>query len=164
MNVRFFIVGAMACLLASLTSSPITAAETPASRTQAHATIYFSAAPWDGAAYAIEIPLEQTKEASQPYIRINIWGNPEFSEPKTFSFSGKEDPGGGPAKGSGRASYQAVLNKSWPENLAGSVTFKTLQNDHPVSGSYELATLDGKKKFTGNFKAAWGNKPSRVIR
>ena len=154
----------MACLLASLTSSPITAAETPASETQAHATIYFSAAPWDGAAYAIEIPLEQTKEAFQPFIRINIWGNPEFSEPKTFYFSAKEDPGGGPAKGNGRASFQAVLNKSWPENLAGSVTFKTLQNDHPVSGNYELATLDGKKKFTGNFKAAWGNKPSRVIR
>jgi len=164
MNHRMFLMGAMSCLIASVTHSQLKAAETPASGSDGHAVIYYSAAPWDGAAYAMEIPLEQTKEASQPVIRINIWGNPEFAEPKTLYFSGKEDAGGGPARGNGRASFQAILNKSWPENLAGSVSFRSLQKDQPVSGTYELATLDGKKKFKGNFQAAWGNKPMRVIR
>jgi hypothetical protein len=156
--------GAVSCLFVSLINSQIDAAELPAGGSEDHAAIYFSAAPWDGAAYNIEIPLERTKDASQPFIRINIWGNPESQGPITFHFSGKEDPGGGPAKGSGRASFQAILNKSWPEKLAGSVSFKSLQKDHPVSGTYELATLDGKTKFMGNFQAAWGNKPLPVIR
>jgi hypothetical protein len=164
MNRWILLMGATSFLLASVVTSRINAAETPVSGAPDHATIYYSAAPWDGAAYAIEIPLERTNDASQPFIRINIWGNPEFSEPKTLSFSGREDPGGGAGKGVGRASYQGVLNKSWPENLAGSITFKTLQKDQPVSATYELATLDGKKKFKGNFQAAWGNKPLRVIR
>jgi hypothetical protein len=156
--------GAMSCLFAYLINSPIKAAEPPAGASGDHPTIYYSAAPWDGAAYDIEIPLERTKDASQPFIRINIWGNPESPGPITFQFSGKEDPGGGPARGSGRASFQAILNKSWPEKLAGSVYFNTLQKDRPVSGTYELATLDGKRKFKGNFQAAWGNKPLPVIR
>jgi len=156
--------GVMSCLIASVINSQLKAAEGPASGSEDYATIYYSAAPWDGAAYALEIPLERTKDASQPFIRISIWGNPEFLEAKTLYFSGKEDSGGGPARGSGRASFQAVLNKSWPENLAGSVSFKTLQKDQPVSGTYELATLDGKKTFKGSFQAAWGNKPMRVIR
>lgn len=156
--------GAVSFLFLSLINSPIKAAETPASGSEDHAAIYFSAAPWDGAAYSIEIPLERTNDASQPFIRINIWGNPEFLEPKTFFFSGKEDPGGGPSRGSGRASFQTILNKSWPENLVGSVSFNALQKDHPVSGIYELATLDGKKKFKGSFQAAWGNKPLQIIR
>ncbi len=164
MNYRIFLMGAMACLFVSFANSQIKAAETPISESENHAIIYFSAAPWDGAAYDIEIPLEHTKDAPRPFIRINIWGNPEFLEPKTFYFSGKEDAGGGSSRGSGRASFQAVLNKSWPEKLTGSVSFKTLRKDHPVSGIYELATLDGKKKFKGNFQAVWGNKPLQVIR
>lgn len=164
MNHRIYSIGAMSCLFASLIISDIEAAEIPANGPEDRATIYYSAAPWDGAAYAMEIPLVRTSDASQPFIRINIWGNPEFMEAKTLYFSGKEDPGGGPSRGSGRASYQAVLNKSWPENLAGSVSFETLQKDHPVSGIYELATIDGKKKFKGNFRATWGNKPLKVIR
>jgi hypothetical protein len=164
MNHRIFLMGAMSCLFASLVSSQIKAAETPVSGAEGHATIYFSAAPWDGAAYSIEIPLKRTKDAPQPFIHISIWGNPEFLKPKTFDFSGKEDPGGGSSRGNGRAFFQAILNKSLPENLAGSVSFKALQKDHPVSGIYELATLDGKKKFKGNFQAAWGNKPLQIIR
>ena len=72
----------------------------------------------------------------------------------------EEDPLG--AKGA--PFFQANLNKTIPEPLAGLVHFKTLQKDQPVSGSYELTTRDGKKKFKGSFQAAWGNKPLRVIR
>ena len=164
MHRRILLMGAISSVLASVINSQIDAAETQASGAPDRAIIYYSAAPWDGAAYAIEIPLERTDDASQPFIHINIWGNPEFAELKTLSFSGREDSGGGPGKGVGRASYQAILNKSWPENLAGSITFKTLLKDQPVLATYELATLDGKKKFKGSFQAAWGNKPPRVIR
>ena len=151
-------------LLVCLAGSPIKAADIPSAQPTGQATIYFSAAPWDGAAYAMEIPLEHADDAVQPVIRIDIWGNPEFSEPKTINFSGKEDPGGGPSRGDGRAFFQPNLNKSMPENLMGSVSFKTLQSGHPVSGIYEFATLDGKRKFKGSFQAAWGNSPLRVIR
>ena len=127
------------------------------------ASIYYSAAPWDGAAYAIEIP-QPASEGAQPVIRVNLWGNPEFAGPKTITFTGREDAGGGPGKGEGRASFQAVLNKSLPQNLAGAISFKALRKDAPVAGSYEFATLDGKRKFSGSFEAAWGNQPQRVIR
>jgi len=127
------------------------------------ATIYYSAAPWDGAAYAIEIPLS-AGEGAQPVIRVNLWGNPEFAGPRTIRFSGREDAGGGPGKGEGRASFQSVLNKTAPQNLAGAITFQALRRDLPVSGSYEFATLDGRRKFSGSFEAAWGNQPQRVIR
>ena len=164
MNHRVFLIAGLAWLLVCLPGSRVRAADTPSAGPVDHATIYFSFAPWDCAAYDIEIPLERADGAAQPYIRINIWGYPEFPEPKTIHFSGKEDPGGGPLRGDGRALFQANLNKSMPERLAGSVSFTSLQNDLPVSGSYEFATLDGKRTFKGRFQAAWGNKPEKVIR
>jgi len=75
-----------------------------------------------------------------------------------------EDAGGGNSRGDGLALFQANLNKSMPERLVGSVSFKTLRNDHPVSGTYVFSTLDGKRGFKGSFQAAWGNKPAKVIR
>jgi hypothetical protein len=164
MNYRAFLMGGLSLLLVCLAGSQIKAADSPAVRPGDQAIIYFSSAPWDGAAYDIEIPLEHADDAVQPAIRINIWGYPQFPEPKTIHFSGKEDAGGGPSRGDGRALFQANLNKSMPECLVGSLSFKTLQNDQPVSGSYEFATLDGKRKFKGSFQAAWGNKPAKVIR
>jgi len=164
MSNRAFFVSGLAWLLFCLVGSPIKAADAPSVRLVDQAIIYFSSAPWDGAAYAIEIPLEHGGDADNPGIRINIWGYPEFPEPRTIKFSGEEDPGGGATRGDGRALFQANLNKSMPERLMGSVSFKTLQYGHPVLGSYEFATLDGKRKFKGNFQAAWGNEPPKVIR
>jgi hypothetical protein len=164
MNYRVFFMIGWAWLLVSLRGSQVRAADAPSAQPVDQATIYFSSAPWDGAAYDIEIPLERVDDAAQPYIRIYIWGYPEFQEAKTIHFSGKEDPGGGPSRGDGRALFQARLNKSMPERLAGSVSFKTLTNDSLVSGSYEFATLDGQRTFKGRFQAAWGNKPEKVIR
>lgn len=164
MNYRAFLMCGLAWLLVCLAGSQARAADAPAVGPVDQAIIYFSFAPWDGAAYDIEIPLERADDGAQPSIRINIWGYPEFPRPKTIHFSGKEDPGGGPTRGDGRALFQADLNKSTPERLVGSVSFKVLQNGFPVSGSYEFATLDGNRKFKGSFQAAWGNKPAKVIR
>src|SRR5580700_9012676 len=164
MNYRAYLVSGLSGLLLCVTGPQIKAADAPAVGPADQAIIYFSFAPWDGAAYDIEIPLGHPDDAVQPVIRINIWGNPQFPEPKSIHFSGKEDAGGGPSKGDGRALFQANLNKTMPERLVGSVSFKTLLNDQPVSGDYEFATLDGKRRFKGRFQAAWGNKPTKVIR
>jgi len=164
MNYRALVTIGVSGLLVFLTGPRIKAADTPAAVPVDQATIYFSYAPWDGAAYDIEIPLQHEDDVVQPFIRINIWGNPEFPEAKTIHFSGTEDAGGGPSKGDGLALFQANHNKSTPERLVGSVSFKALRHDRPVSGTYEFATLDGKRRFKGGFQAAWGNKPARVIR
>jgi hypothetical protein len=157
-------VALVAWTLVCLAESHVGAADAQAARPVCQATIFFSSAPWDGAAYDLEIPLEHGDEVAQPNLRISIWGNPEFPEPITLHFSGKEDAGGGPQRGAGCAVFQAILNKSTPQRLVGWVSFNTLKNDSPVSGSFEFATLDGKKRFKGSFKAAWGNRPAKVIR
>ena len=91
-----------------------------------------------------EPALDAAIGAERPVLRVNIWDNPEFAQPTTLRFSGKENAGGGPDRGSGRVSYQAVLDKSLPQPLAGTLTFDVLQKDKHVGGSYDLATLDGK--------------------
>ncbi|HEY1764587.1 MAG TPA: hypothetical protein VGF85_06665 [Opitutaceae bacterium] len=164
MNPRKLLFGGLLWLTVCLAALQLRSAEAPETRAPEQAIIYYSFAPWDGAAYDIEIPLESGSNGTKPGIRINIWGYPQFAEPKIIRFSGKEDPGGGPSKGDGTAHFQAVLNKSMPERLVGSVSFKVLQRDQPVTGTYEFETLNGNKKFKGRFQASWGNKPTRVIR
>lgn len=164
MNRRDFLLGGLASLPFCLAGPWARAADAPVAAPGNRATLFYSFAPWDGAAYDLEIPLEPVDGSPQPYLRISIWGYPEYKEAQTVYFSGKEDPGGGPLKGDGSARFQANLNKSWPEKLVGSVSFLTLLYDHPVQGSYDLATLDGKRKFKGSFQAQWGNKPAKVIR
>jgi hypothetical protein len=94
--------------------------------------------------------LALTREPSN----LSLGGSPDkFAEPTTLYFSGREDPGGGLSRGSGRAAFQAIPNKSWPDKLTGSISFATLQKGHPVSGSCDFATLDGKNKFNGHFQA-----------
>lgn len=151
-------------LLVGVAGSHSAAADSADAQAPKPSTIYYSFAPWDGAAYALEIPLEPGGEGVKPTLRINIWGYPRFSEPQAIRFTGREDPGGGPLKGDGIAHFQAEANKSPPLRLKGTVLFKALLEDQPVSGTYEFETLDGKRKFKGSFQAAWGNKPARVIR
>jgi hypothetical protein len=145
--------------------TPLLAEEALILSATAQAKIYYSAAPWDGAAYAIEIPLQAVgKDSAQGHLRINLWGNPEFSEITAYSFSGREDPGGGPDKGTGRASYQAVLNKSQPLALKGFIEFGSIQKGKPVIGIFVLTSQDDKRQFSGKFEAVWANKPVATIR
>ena len=122
------------------------------------AVIKYSAAPWDDAAYEILIPLPKTAQDSHPFIIIDIWGNPEYQSAKTLHFS-KE----GSRKDGGRADFQAILNKSMPVTLTGSVSFRALKKEHPVVGSFQFVAPDG-KTFKAGFEAAWGNKPLPYIR
>ncbi len=164
MNRRAFQVGKLGCLLACLLGFQLKAADAPPAPNANPATIYFSSAPWDGAAYDLEIPLEPLDDAAKPYLRISIWGYPEFPGPKTIHFTGMEDSGGGPTKGEGTALFQPILNKSMPERLEGTVSFRILKRDSVVSGSYELASMDGRRVLKGSFEARWGNKIQAAIR
>ena len=122
------------------------------------AVIKYSAAPWDGSAYEILIPVPKIAEGSDPFIRIDIWCNPEFQTAKSFHFSKEGD-----RKDGGRAVLQAILNKSMPVTLTGSVSFRALKKEHPVVGRFEFADADG-RTLKATFEAAWGNKPLPYIR
>ncbi|MGA7952401.1 MAG: hypothetical protein WCA07_02665 [Gloeobacterales cyanobacterium] len=122
------------------------------------AVINYSVAPWDGSAYELLIPLKKVHQAPNPFIRINIWGNPEFQQPETLNFSGKNN-----SMETGHAIFQPILNDSLPEILTGTVYFATLKQGVPVSGTFNLSTSDG-KTFKGQFQAAWGNKKPPYIR
>ena len=110
-------VALVAWLLFGLARSEVRAADAHAVGPVYQAIIYYSSAPWDGAAYDIEIPLGHGEGGAQPYLRINIWDYPEFPEPKTLHFSGKEDAGGGPQRGAGRALFKPIstsrCRKTW---------------------------------------------------
>ncbi|HXT02490.1 MAG TPA: hypothetical protein VN915_17595 [Elusimicrobiota bacterium] len=149
--------------LVKLMTAPKPGAKAPAPPVSRKPVIYFSEAPWDGAAYSLEIPLEKSADAPDPAIRVSLWGNPEFPDGQTIRFTGKENTGGGPGKGDGHATYQTVFNKSWPDGLAGTIVFASLVKGKPVVGSYDFTSTKG-KTFKGTFTAAWGNEPPGVIR
>jgi hypothetical protein len=132
--------------------------ETQGGSTPIKAVINYSAAPWDDAAYEILIPMTNLSGSLNPFIRIDIWGNPEFQKPKSLQFSRGGDP-----KEGGRASFQLVLNKSLPIALTGTVVFRALQKGHPVFGTFDFASPDG-RTLKGSFQATWGNKPLPYIR
>jgi hypothetical protein len=53
-------------------------------------------------------------------------------------------------------SFQEILNKSLPVPLAGRVVFDALEEGKPVTGHYELNTLDQARGFKGKFRLRWG--------
>ena len=50
------------------------------------AVINYSAAPWDDAAYEILVPMPKTGEASDLYIRIDIWVTPNLRSQQAYAF------------------------------------------------------------------------------
>jgi hypothetical protein len=132
--------------------------QNPKNDSEIKAVINYSVAPWDGSAYEILIPLQAGERESNPFITINIWGNPEFEKSETFQLQGAGD-----SREKGSASFQPVLNGSRSEILVGTVTFKSLQKDHPVSATFDLLSSSG-RVFKGQFQATWGNKPIPYIR
>ena len=132
--------------------------EQPDTRSTIQAVINYSVAPWDGPAYELMIPLPKFDQAPSPFIRIRVWGNPEFQQPHTLRLSGETGPGE-----SGSASFQPVLDESLPEVLTGTISFANLKQGLPVSGSFDLSTSHG-RTFTGRFQATWGNEQLPYIR
>jgi hypothetical protein len=126
-------------------------------------TIDVSSAPWDGAAYALILSLEPL-DPPKSVLRIDLWGHPASAGPLTVKFTGHEDPGGGPGRGEGRVSFQEILNKSSPVPLSGRVVFDRLEEGKPVTGHYELNTLDQSRGFKGFFRLRWGSATGRADR
>jgi hypothetical protein len=122
------------------------------------AVIDYSVAPWDGSAYEILMPLKNVPGSPNPFIRVDIWGNPQFQKVESIHFSGRSDPAE-----RGRAVFQSALNESLPETLIGNISFETLQKGHPVTGTFDLSASGG-KTFRGKFQAQWGNRPPQTIR
>jgi hypothetical protein len=159
MRKRCLYSGLLGCVFALMASGCVKSSEEHHNnRFTIKAVINFSVAPWDDSAYELLIPLKKVYQAPNPFIRINIWGNPEFQQPETLNLSGENN-----SRETGRAIFQPILNDSLPEILTGSVYFATLKQGVPVSGTFNLSTSDG-KIFKGQFQATWGNEKPPYIR
>jgi hypothetical protein len=112
-----------------------------------------SAAPWDGPAYALILRLGQGSSV----LRVDLWGHPHSDGPLSLRFTGYENPGGGRGRGDGRVSFQEILNKSTPVPLSGRLVFDRLEEGKPVTGHYELNSIDQSRGFKGVFQAKWGS-------
>jgi hypothetical protein len=106
------------------------------------ATIQRDCAPWDGAAFTVNIPVQGVVDLS-----ISIWQAPELTSPNAFSFP--DDTGQ-----VGNASLADAAGTS--EQLSGNVFFSSVQDGSPVDGRFELSTDTG-QRFAGEFHAEWGD-------
>ena len=105
------------------------------------ATINRDCAPWDGAAFTVSIPVEES------VLDISIFQSPAIGYPADFSLDEESmDTGDAfllPSAGS-------------PEQLTGKVHFEPVEEGMPVEGEYHFTTQSG-EPLTGRFKAHWGN-------
>jgi len=106
------------------------------------ATIQRDCAPWDGAAFAVKIPVR-----NGTVINISIYQSPEIAFPATFSFPDE----------TGRTGSAFLLSSvGEPEELRGRVSFPRVEQGMLTEGKFDLHTETG-EPFKGNFKAEWGN-------
>jgi hypothetical protein len=103
-------------------------------------TIQRDCAPWDGAAFTVNIPLQ-----SGDAISVSIWQAPELQSPKTFSFPDN----------TGQVGNASLMRSAgFPEELSGSVSFSSVQQASPAEGRFDLTTDTG-QHFSGEFHAEW---------
>ena len=106
------------------------------------AVVQRDCAPWDGAAFTVSIPVESRM------IQISVWKSPEIKLPVAYSFP--DDTG---TVGSAFLLSAAGIQ----EELSGRVTFRSVTQENPVEGRFDLLSETG-RKYTGKFTAAWKNK------
>jgi hypothetical protein len=104
------------------------------------ATVYRDCAPWDGAAFTVQIPLGRGD-----VIDISIWKSPEIQIPITFTFP--DDTG---------QTGNAILSHhvGQLDALSGTVRFQSVVEGQPVRGSFNLHNESG-EIFEGSFEAEW---------
>ncbi len=105
------------------------------------ATIQRDCAPWDGPAFTISIPLEQSA------IRISIYRSPEIRLPVTFSF-----PDATMQEGSAALHTLTRI----PDPLTGTVWLRRAEQGKPVEGRFSF-TMESGESLTGRFVAEWRN-------
>ncbi|RPI94188.1 MAG: hypothetical protein EHM40_07430 [Chloroflexi bacterium] len=107
------------------------------------ATIDRDCAPWDGSAFTVSIPIEESA------IDISIYQSPDIRSPVTFSF---------PDETMRIGNAFLLLPGTSPEPLTGKVSFQRVEQGFTVEGEFDLLTATG-KQFKGRFKAEWENQP-----
>lgn len=110
------------------------------------ATVNWDCAPWDGSAFTVSIPVEES------VINISIYQSPDIKHPITFSFN--------------TFSFNEATEKighvlflpatGSPEQLTGKAFFEHVEEGIAVEGEYNFRTQSG-RQFIGKFKAQWGN-------
>lgn len=98
-------------------------------------------APWDGAAFTISIPIEEST------IAISIYQSPDIGRPVTFSF---------PDITMQEGDALLIVPLGQPEPLTGNVLFQHVDPGKPVEGRFDLDSGTG-AHFKGKFKAEWSN-------
>lgn len=104
-------------------------------------TINRDCAPWDGGAFTVSIPMDES------VINISIYQSPAIRHPVTFSF---------PDESMQEGSAFLLLPTGLPQQLSGKVIFQSVEEGKPVEGEFSLTTESG-EHFKGQFNAQWGN-------
>lgn len=105
------------------------------------ATINRDCAPWDGAAFRVAIPMEES------VLDISIFQAPAIKHRAAFSLQ----------EGTGSVvDAFLLLSDGSHQQLSGKVIFRRVEEGIPVEGEYHFGTASG-EQFTGRFRAEWGD-------
>ena len=108
------------------------------------AIVNLTCAPWDGSAFRVMVPLDNTTSAR--VVSVVIYRNAAIHQRITFTFpdaTGKL----------GTATVESHAGKF--EDMAGTVTFNGVEAGKAVTGVFDLATPAGEKIHRA-FRADWG--------
>ena len=106
------------------------------------ATVDRDCAPWDGGAFTVSIPWSDGST-----ISISIYQSPDIKLPSSFSFPDE-------SMSAGNALH--LPPGSLPEQLAGKVWFRHVEEGTPVEGRFQLRSAAG-TQFEGKLDAEWGD-------
>lgn len=141
MKTRFFLTSILLLLFLSIGFAWLTlkASSQPAAQIF-HATIRHDCAPWDGAAFTINIDLQHGNS-----LTISIWQSPSSALPSAYTFPD-----------STRQIGNALLldPTGQAESITGTVTFTHLDEEYPVEGNFKFVTASG-AQIIGIFIAQW---------
>lgn len=99
-------------------------------------------APWDGPAFTVSIPLEET------VFRISIYQPPEIQHAVRFSF---------PDTTLREGHALLLLPDDVTETLTGTVSLQRVEQGTPLEGRFDLSTEAG-RHFQGAIRAEWDNR------
>ena len=106
------------------------------------ATVNRDCAPWDGAAFTVQIPWH-----GGDIINISIWKSPDIKFPTTFSFPDNTGQIG---------NVILIRPVGLPDPLTGEVWFDSVSEEKVVDGGFRLKGERG-DLFEGRFAAEWGS-------
>jgi hypothetical protein len=111
----------------------------------ARATIDISCAPWDGPAFVLTIPSDETTSTS--VVTVAIWQEARIARPTVFRLPDN----------TGRVGVAFLTHAGKREDLAGSISFDSVAAGKPVIGSINFTSAGG-LRIERQFRAAWGTR------